>query len=309
MLIRPQAPNTVIMVRPHYFTPNLETRADNTFQVRVDASHSSGIAKKAYEQVSQAVGQLSDAGITVKLFEDETTVTPDSVFPNNWFSTHPGGQIVLYPMYAKNRRKERRPDIIEYLKQTFFVQEITDYSAWEVDEIFLEGTGSMVLDHLERVVYAAHSKRCDARLLERFCTQFNYNAVTFDAVNRDNIAVYHTNVLLCIGTQFAMGGFNMIPDAAQRSAVIGRLQRSGRQIIELSEAQVNAFCGNALELSGDCEPVLALSQTAYNALTQEQISVLSDSVELLPIDVSAIEMAGGSIRCMLAGVHLSERLK
>jgi len=309
MLIRPQAPNAVIMVRPHNFTPNLETRDDNTFQTRVDASHSRAIAKKAYEQVSQAVVQLSDAGITVKLFEDETTDTPDSVFPNNWFSTHPGGQIVLYSMYAKNRRKERRSDIIEYLKQTFFVQEITDYSAWEFEEIFLEGTGAMVLDHLERVVYAAHSKRCDAKLLERFCTRFNYNAVTFDATNRDNIAVYHTNVLLCIGTQFAMGGFNMIPDAGQRYAVIERLQRSGRQIIELSEAQVNAFCGNALELSGNRGAVLALSQTAYNALTEEQISVLSGSVELLPIDVSAIEMAGGSIRCMLAGVHLSERLK
>lgn len=307
MLINPQAPNTVIMVRPHHFTPNQETRGDNAFQIQDEIEPLHSTAKQAYEQVSNAIDQLRAAGINVEVFEDETTDTPDSVFPNNWFSTHPGGLVALYPMYAKNRRKERRADIITYLKRLYYVKEITDYSAREEDGVFLEGTGAMVVDHLERVVYAAVSNRCDAGLVEQFCTRFCYEPVLFNAVNQNGIAVYHTNVLLCIGTQFAMAGFNMIPDPVQRSTIINRLQQSGRQVIELTEQQVNAFCGNALELSTEQGSVLVLSQTAHDALTHEQRACLSRYVKLLPIDVSVIEMAGGSARCMLAGVHLSHR--
>ncbi|WP_125779602.1 citrulline utilization hydrolase CtlX [Pseudoalteromonas rubra] len=302
----PQAPGAVVMIRPHHFLPNEETRADNSFQSQAQ-QFDGGVSQLAYEQVTRAAEQLEQAGVRVHLFEDLGTDTPDSVFPNNWFSTHAGGQIAIYPMYAKNRRRERRTDIIELLKREYRVQDVIDYSGLEYDNLFLEGTGAMVLDHIERVAYTARSKRTDSHVLERFCSHFNFEPMVFEALSEGGVPVYHTNVLLCVGSDYALGGFDMIVDPERRAEIKHRLQLAGKKLIALSEAQINAFCGNALELSAREGRVLALSQTAYDALTAEQIAVLESCVTLLPLEVSAIELAGGSVRCMLAGVHLSRR--
>lgn len=306
MSLYPQAPNAVVMIRPHHFYPNEQTEQDNSFQTAtlIDKKR---LQEMAYKQVTNVSNLLEAEGVMVHIFEDEGEQTPDSVFPNNWFSTHTGGQIAIYPMCAQNRRKERRQDVIECLKKQYRVQDVVDYSGLEFDELYLEGTGAMVLDHIERIAYAARSKRTDSHVLERFCSHFNYEPMVFDAQNHKGISVYHTNVLMCIGTDFVMAGFDMMTDEKRRAQIISRFESAGKSILYLSEQQINAFCGNALELTGKSGRILALSSTAYAALTAEQIAILKKSVTLLPLDVSAIELAGGSVRCMLAGIHLSRR--
>jgi hypothetical protein len=306
-IINPQAPSSVIMIRPHHFHSNPETLADNSFQTTELTQSPEHIAEMAYKEISQAQVILESHGIKVHMFEDESTQTPDSVFPNNWFSTHSGGHIAIYPMYAQNRRLERRSDIIEMLKQSYRVQDIVDYSGLEQDHIYLEGTGAMVLDHLDRVAYAVQSKRANSLALERFCTHFNYEPMLFDACNSAGESVYHTNVLMCIATEFVLMAPSMIKNTPRRAEIIQRFQASGRDVIELSEAQIAHFCGNAIELKYSNGRILALSTTAYNALTAEQRKLIEKSAKLVPIDVSTIELAGGSIRCMIAGIHLSPR--
>lgn len=303
----PQAPRAVVMIRPHHFHSNPQTADDNSFQ-RLDTDlTSTQQATLAYAQVTEMKAVLESKGVTVHLFDDKESHRPDSVFPNNWFSTHAGGHVAIYPMYAANRRLERRSDIIEALKAHYRVQDVLDYSGLEYDEIYLEGTGAMVLDHLERIAYAARSNRANPLVLERFCSHFNYEPMLFDAVDSAGIPVYHTNVLMCIGTEFVLIGANMIKDSKRRVELMQRLKESGRQVIELSHQQINQFCGNAIELIGNGKRLLALSSTAANALTDEQCEMLRRSVELVPLDVSALESAGGSVRCMLAGIHLSPR--
>jgi hypothetical protein len=306
MSLFPQAPNAVVMIRPHHFSPNEQTAGDNSFQSNGEFDPAE-VSRLAYEQVTKAAETLRSHGINVHIFEDESTETPDSVFPNNWFSTHLGGQIAIYPMYAPNRRKERRSDVIEFLKAHYRVQDVIDYSGLEYDNLFLEGTGAMVLDHIERVAYAARSNRTDSHVLERFCSHFNFEPMVFDAQDKQGRAVYHTNVLMCIGSDFVIAGFEMMTDAKRRDEIIRRFEFAGKKVIRLSEAQIGAFCGNALELHADSKRLLALSNTAFAALSQSQKALLEQSVTLVPLDVSAIELAGGSVRCMLAGIHLSKR--
>lgn len=306
MPLFPQAPNAVVMIRPHHFCSNEQTKKDNSFQ-STEPVNKEQIKALAFNQVTSAASTLAAEGVVVHIFEDEGLETPDSVFPNNWFSTHSGGQIAIYPMYAKNRRKERRTDIIAMLKQQYRVQVVFDYSGLEYDDIYLEGTGAMVLDHIERIAYAASSKRTDSHVLERFCSHFNFEPMVFDAKDKKGIRVYHTNVLMCIGSDFVMAGFEMMTNPKRRDEIIKRFENAGKNIIYLTEQQISQFCGNALELQGASGRILALSLTAYNALTPEQITLLEETVKLVPLNVSAIEMAGGSVRCMLAGVHLSKR--
>ncbi len=306
--IFPQAPRAVVMVRPHHFTPNPQTAADNAFQ-RSDASRPpSTVAQQAYAEVTEAARTLQAHGVQVHLFEDEVPGrTPDAVFPNNWFSTHAGGHVALYPMYSPNRRLERRMDVIEMLKAQYRVQDVIDYSGLEADGLFLEGTGAMVLDHVARVAYTARSNRANAIALERFATHFNYEPMAFDAVDAQGRAVYHTNVLMCVATEFALVGLELIPDAARRAEVRQRLEETGREVIALSAHQIGEFAGNALELSNGRERLLALSARALASLQPAQIAVLTRSVHLVPLAVPTIELAGGSVRCMLAGVHLAAR--
>jgi hypothetical protein len=298
-----QAPRSVVMIRPHHFRSNPETRGDNAYQ-----SDSAGdVAALARGEFDHVVSTLRERGITVHDFDDTGTDTPDSVFPNNWFSTHAGGHVAVYPMYAANRRRERRWDVIEMLKSEYRVQDIIDYSGLEHDSLALEGTGAMVLDHIGRVAYVARSKRADPVLLERFCTNFNFEPIAFDAADAKGTAVYHTNVLMAIGTRVALVGLEMITDPHRRSMVADRLTEAGRDVIALSEAQIAAFAGNAIELEGKDGLILALSARAFAALAPDQIARIEASARVVPLTIPTIETAGGSVRCMIAGLHLSRR--
>ena len=300
-----QAPGAVVMVRPHAFTVNTETAADNHFQVAADDT--TGLAERAFEEITAAAALLGEHGVTVHLFEDESGQTPDSVFPNNWFSTHAGGHIAIYPMKAVSRRRERRGDIIEMLKDRYRVQEVIDYSGLEPDGLYLEGTGAMVLDHIDRIAYAAKSERTDPIILERFCTRFNFEPMVFAAKDASGADIYHTNVLMCVATDFAMIGLDLIADRARRHEIVERIERSGRRVIALSAGQIQKFAGNAIELQGRDGRILALSATAFAALTPAQLDVIDQSALPVPLAIPTIERAGGSVRCTIAGVHLAPR--
>jgi len=217
--------------------------------------------------------------------------------------------VALYPMYAPNRRIERRGDIVEFLKFHYRVQEIVDYSGLEQDGLFLEGTGAMVLDHESRIAYVARSRRADPLVLERFCTTFGYEPMVFDALDAAGVPVYHTNVLMCIASTFALIGADMINDETRRAEVTDRLRANGRSVLSLSEEQVREFAGNALELSpGTGELLLCLSTRALAALTITQRVTIERTHRILPLDIPTVELGGGSVRCMLAGVHLDPRV-
>ncbi|CDM61305.1 MULTISPECIES: citrulline utilization hydrolase CtlX [Rhizobium] len=300
-----QAPCAVVMVRPHHFTVNTETAADNHFQTSQDVRED--LSSVAYGEINEAADTLGRLGVEVHLFEDTGCQTPDSVFPNNWFSTHAGGHIAIYPMKAVSRRRERRSDVTEMLKTRYRVQEVIDYSGLEPDGLFLEGTGAMVLDHIDRVAYAVHSDRTDPIALERFSTHFNYEPMVFDARDENGVCVYHTNVLMCIATDFAMIGLEMMTDPARRQEIVTRLERSGRSIVALINEQISRFAGNALELQGKDGRILALSTTALASLDRDQLAVIEESVKPVALDIPTIEKAGGSVRCTLAGIHLVQR--
>lgn len=300
-----QAPAAVVMVRPRHFSVNAETAADNRFQAEVGAGED--LSRAAYGEITAAAETLASLGVTVHLFEDEGRQTPDSVFPNNWFSTHAGGHVAIYPMKALSRRRERRGDVIELLKARYRVQDVIDYSGLEPDGLFLEGTGAMVLDHIDRVAYAVRSDRADPIALERFSTHFNFEPMVFDAADDGGTAIYHTNVLMCVATDFAMIGLDMIGDEARRREIVLRLERSGRRVIALGNGQIQRFAGNALELQAKGGRILALSSTALACLDARQVAVIEQSATPVALDIPTIERAGGSVRCTLAGIHLTRR--
>jgi hypothetical protein len=302
-----QAPPAVVMVRPRHFTPNPETAADNRFQSAPDRP-ADELARRAHDEVTRAADTLRHAGVAVHLFDDDGRhQTPDSVFPNNWFSTHPGGHVAVYPMFNPSRRRERRSDVLEFLKLHYRVQDVIDYSGLEHDHLFLEGTGAMVLDHLARIAFTARSHRADPVALERFATHFNYEPLVFDTADSQGQPIYHTNVLMCIATQFALVALDAIVHPQRAAEVRQRLEETGREVLPITQQQVADFAGNAIELSTPQGRVLALSTRAERSLTDHQRRVIERSVRLLPLDVPTIELAGGSVRCMLAGVHLAPR--
>ena len=303
-----QAPGAVVMIRPHRFHPNPETASDNAFQ-RTDGDLSpKEIAKAAYDEVTNVAACLEEEGVQVHIFEDRgEKETPDSVFPNNWFSTHPGGHVAIFPMYNPSRRRERRYDIIEMLKAEYRVQDVIDYSCLEYDHLFLEGTGAMVLDHIARVAYTARSNRADPIPLERFCTHFNFEPMAFATADEHGGSIYHTNVMMCIATDFAMVGFDIISDPDRRDEIRARLAEMGRRVIALDNHQINEFAGNAIELSAGDGRILAISARAADSLTRQQKDYIEESARIVELSVPTIELAGGSIRCMLAGIHLARR--
>lgn len=299
-----QSPSAVVLVRPHHFAPNPQTAADNAFQTLDPSRRAAEIADSARADADRLAQALVDAGVRVHVFDDEDTTRPDSVFPNNWFSTHAGGRVAVYPMHSPNRRLEQRTDILDMLKTQYRVQEIVDYSGLGVDGLFLEGTGAMVLDGYARVAYAARSHRADPLVLERFCTAFGYEPMVFDA-RLNGVPIYHTNVMMSIGTRFALVGLDAM--TSRRDEVADRLAQHDRTVIPLTDAQLEDFAGNAIELRGAHGLVLALSARAAASLTRKQVKAIEKSARLLPVDVSTIELAGGSVRCMIAGIHLDRR--
>jgi hypothetical protein len=303
-----QSANAVVMIRPSRFYPNPETALDNAFQQEAVQEAPQVISMKAQLEFDRAVEALTAAGVTVHVYDDmPAPEKPDAVFPNNWFSTHHDGRIALYPMYTLSRRTERRLDLIRSLRERYRVSDVVDYSPFEKRGLYLEGTGSLVLDHLHRFAYVSLSKRADREPLQKFCADFDYEPVTFESMGTDGRPIYHTNVMLCLGTQFALVGLEMIANRAQRETVRTRLEATGRTIIPLTREQIENFAGNALELHNEQNKLLVLSTRAAAHLRDEQRATIERFARLLPLALPTIELAGGSARCMMATVHLPSR--
>jgi hypothetical protein len=301
-----QSTDSVLMIRPGRFYPNPETAADNAFQRDADRD-SNALTLAARKEFDAAVETLRAAGVNVHVFEDTAEPEkPDAVFPNNWISTHHDGRIALFPMYSALRRCERRQDIVEELRKHYRVTEVVDYSAFEDEDCCLEGTGSLVFDHPNKIAYVSLSNRSNPKVVHRFADDFGYEPVTFTSIGPNGAPIYHTNVMMCIGTAFAMVGLDLIRNKTERQQVRARLEKTGKEIVELSADQIESFAGNAIELHNkDEEKLLVLSSRAARALTKQQRERLSRYARIVPLELPTIELAGGSARCMIATIHLS----
>jgi hypothetical protein len=304
-----QSTNSVLMIRPCRFYPNPETAADNAFQARLDCA-ADALGAAARKEFDAAVQALRVAGVNVHVFEDTLKPEkPDAVFPNNWISTHHDGRIALFPMYSALRRRERRRDIVRELRKYYRVTEVIDYSVFEEKGCCLEGTGSLVFDHLNKIAYVSLSNRSNPKVIHRFAEDFSYDPVTFTSIGSNGQPIYHTNVMMCIGTAFALVGLEMIPNKAERQQVRARLEKTGKEIVELSADQIANFAGNAIELHNQGgEKLLVLSSRAGRALTEDQGARLTRYARLIPLELPTIELGGGSARCMMATIHLPPRL-
>ena len=301
-----QAPTSVVMIRPLRFAPNAETVADNFFQTRA-AVASPLLADAAYGEVTRMAEQLVDLDVEVHLFDDPLDHRPDSVFPNNWFSTHPDGRVALYPMFAPSRRAERRSDIITALRSRYQITSVHDYSVLEDDDMYLEGTGAMVLDHVNRIAYIARSFRSHDKAVDLVCNHLGYKPVKFATRDLRGAPIYHTNVMMSVGTAVAVVALDAIADASERRNVQESLRSTGHTIVALSFPQVDSFAGNAIEVTSRLGPVLLMSARGHESLTTSQRRTISKHAEIVPISVPTIELAGGSVRCMVAGIHLPLR--
>ncbi len=305
-----QAPSAVLMVRPRTFQPNPETAADNAFQSAgvTDVAERQSVAAQAQIEVAAVATALRGEGVAVLMFEDREGIdTPDSVFPNNWISTHDDGRVALYPMATPSRRRERRNDVVEGLRERYDVSQVLDLSPVELEGRYLEGTGALVLDHVHRIAYMARSGRASEAVLDQWCEAMGYSAEVFDTVDQAGQPIYHTNVVLTIATNFIVAGLNNIPDPAERARIAARLGEAGRDMIEIDQGQVAEFAGNGLELSGSRGHLFVLSSRALAALRSDQIAAIETSAHILAIGIPTIERSGGSVRCMLAGIHLPPR--
>ena len=305
-----QITNTILMIRPVSFRMNEQTAVNNYFQEDIDLKNSE-INAKAQKEFDDFVDKLRDVGVNVIVENDlKTSDTPDSIFPNNWVSFHENGDVGLYPMFAENRRKERREDVLDRLEEEgFFIKNIMDYSSAERDDIFLEGTGSVLMDRVNRKAYCALSPRADEELFIEFCEDFEYTPIVFTAyqtVEGERLPIYHTNVMMCLGEKFSVICLDSIDDKKERKNVIQHLKEDGKEIIEISEAQMHQFAGNMLQVIGKNEKrYLVMSKAAHDCLTASQISRLEKYNEILSSDITTIETCGGgSARCMMAEVFL-----
>jgi hypothetical protein len=303
-----QATSSIFMIRPATFGFNAETSFSNAFQTAVEVS---ALQEKVWAEFDNMVAQLRMAGLAVFVFEDTPhPKKPDAVFPNNWVSLHADGTLVLYPMLAKNRRLERRMDVLEQLRHDFIVTRLLDLTEAELENRFLEGTGSIVFDHLNKTAFACRSPRTDEKLLQQLCAALGYSPICFDAFDASGRAIYHTNVLLAIGTSLAVCCAEAIP-ASQRNAIVRHLEVGGRQLIPISQKQMASFAGNMLELAdARGNKIILLSETAYQSLSTKQKACLQKHAKLLPIAIPTIEkIGGGSVRCMVAEIFLSKKEK
>jgi len=294
----------ILMVRPAAFGYNPQTAESNAFQKKLDLS-AKEISEKAIEEFDQMVEELKTFGIEVLVAEDSNEhYTPDAIFPNNWFSTHPNGAFCLYPMEAKARRLERRSSAIDIISKNFNVKETIDLTAFEEQEKFLEGTGSLILDHENRIAYACISSRTDTNILNQWARKLDYETVKFRAVDENDKAIYHTNVMMCLGDKFAVICLESIAEENEKSAVVKTLKESEREIVDISFEQMNQFAGNMLLLKNrENKKILVMSERAFRSLTEDQIKRLSSHAKLASFDVETIEdCGGGSVRCMIAEI-------
>ncbi|WP_316806715.1 citrulline utilization hydrolase CtlX [Pedobacter agri] len=299
-----QITNHLLMIRPVDFKFNEQTAGNNKFQV---ASTESDVQSQALKEFDGFVEILRKNDVDVTVVDDTLQPeTPDSIFPNNWVSFHEDGSIYLYPMFSENRRLERKKEILEGLKDKFEVNHVSDLSFYEMQYAFLEGTGSMVLDRVNKIAYACLSVRTDEEVLNNFCMLTGYEPVSFQAVDGTNFPIYHTNVMMCIGDRFAVICLDSIPDQEEKLAVTMSLSSSGKEVIEITLDQMNHFAGNMLQVANQsAESLLVMSEQAYLSLTKDQISSLEKYARIVHAPIYTIEKnGGGSARCMLAEIHL-----
>ena len=305
-----QTTDTVLMIEPAAFGFNAETAQNNYFQVN---SENAETQNRALQEFNNFVEKLRSKGINVITVKDTLEPhTPDSIFPNNWISMHQDGTVVLYPMCAVNRRWERRNDILEMIQKNFKVKEIVDLSAPENDGKFLEGTGSMIFDHDNKIAYGSVSLRLDEKLFREFCEKFGFTPVVFHSyqtANNERLPIYHTNVMMCVADQFVVICLDCIDDETERIKVVNAIVNSGKEIIEISESQMQQFAGNMLQVQNyEGKKFLVMSQSAYQSLTPEQILNIEKYSEIIYSDLEIIETnGGGSARCMLAEVFLEKK--
>lgn len=305
-----QTTNSIVMIRPIAFRMNEQTAVNNYYQKVLDNLLPSTVNAKAQEEFDTFVDKLKSVGVDVIVFEDSLTPdTPDSIFPNNWISFHENADVTLYPMFAENRRLERREDILDLLEEKGFqIENIVDYIEAELDGFFLEGTGSIVLDRENGKAYCALSPRADEELFIEFCEDFDMHPVIFEAfqtVEEERKLIYHTNVMMCIGETFAVICSDCIDDKKERKMVLDSLKQDGKEVVLITEKQVNNFAGNMLEVKGTDKNYIVMSDSAFNILTPKQIEQLEKHAEILHSSLDTIEACGGgSARCMMAEVFL-----
>ncbi|WP_155283823.1 citrulline utilization hydrolase CtlX [Capnocytophaga felis] len=304
-----QITDSILMIRPVRFRMNEETAVNNYFQEQLDLKNEE-INKKAQQEFDEFAQKLKNIGVNVIIIEDKYEQnTPDSVFPNNWISFHQTGNVALYPMFAENRRRERREDVLDLLEEKgYVIENVYDYTEAENDDVFLEGTGSMILDRVNRKAYCALSPRADEELFIEFCEDFEYTPVIFKAyqkVDGTSKLIYHTNVMMSVGETFAIICLDTIEDKKEQKNVTTHLKEDGKEIITISEAQMHQFAGNMLQVQGKDEAYLVMSGAAYRSLTSEQIKKIEKHCKILHSDLETIETCGGgSARCMMAEVFL-----
>lgn len=309
-----QSTDTILMIRPVSFRMNEQTAVNNYYQKVLDNTLPETVNAKAQQEFDAFAEKLKAVGVNIVVVDDtKDPDTPDSIFPNNWVSFHTNGDVALYPMFAENRRGERREDILEMLEdEGFAIENIVDYTAAEIDNVFLEGTGSIVLDRVNAKAYCALSPRADEELLIEFCEDFEYSPIIFEAyqdVEGERKHIYHTNVMMCVGDTFAVICADCIDDKKERKAVLNSLKEDGKEIIFLTEEQLNHFAGNMLQVTGsDNKTYLVMSNSAYGALTKQQIEQIEKHTEILTANLDTIEACGGgSARCMMAEVFLPKQ--
>jgi len=305
-----QLTNHILMIRPAQFRMNEQTAVNNYFQAEAGMTPEA-VEKKAQEEFDTYVSVLREKGVQVTVVQDTLDPdTPDALFPNNWVSFHQDATVALYPMFAENRRLERREAVLEILEEDgFIIDQVMDYTAAEDSGIFLEGTGSLILDRVHKKAYCALSSRADEELFIEFCEDFEYTPVIFTAnqtVEGKRLPIYHTNVMMCLAETFAVICSDSIDDKKARKAVLNHLKEDGKEVIAISEVQMHSFAGNMLQVLGSNEtPYLVMSTTAYESLQPDQLSKIRKHCEIIHADLSTIETCGGgSARCMMAEVFL-----
>lgn len=299
------------MIRPVNFRMNEQTAVNNYYQKEVTKTLPETINSMAQKEFDDYVEKLRSYGINVIVANDNSEHdTPDSIFPNNWISFHENGNVGIYPMFAENRRLERREDILDQVEQSgYLIENVVDYTSAEEEGLFLEGTGSIALDRTNRIAYCALSPRADEELFIEFCEDFEYTPVVFTAnqtVEGERLAIYHTNVMMCIAETFAIICLDSIDDKKERKNVIKHLKLHGKEIIDITEEQVNNFAGNMLQVTGkDDQKFLVMSQAAHDSLSQDQIQRIEKHCPIISSSLRVIEYCGGgSARCMMAEVFL-----
>lgn len=306
-----QITNTILMVRPVSFRMNEQTAVNNYYQKELKLLSPAAVQQKALQEFDDFVEKLRANGVNVIVVDDtKSPDTPDSIFPNNWISFHSDGTIGIYPMFAENRRLERREDIFERLEdEGFVINDIIDYSSAEEEHVFLEGTGSILLDRVNQKAYCALSPRADEELFIEFCEDFDYAPVLFEAfqtVDGERKLIYHTNVMMCLGETFAVICADCIDDKKERKMVLESLKKDGKEVVLITESQVNNFAGNMLEVRGAADKrYLVMSAAAHQSLTTKQVEQLEKHATILSSSLDTIEACGGgSARCMMAEIFL-----